>query len=376
MKKPRVLGQLKSTLQSMNSMRPQGNPLAVDFGVSALRVLKVGSGDPASIESAAQLKTPDDLLDNPSKRILFQFDALPKLIKSGKLTGLRAACVIPTQQMSCKHLQITPVQGVDMNDLANGQMCDRIGCAPGELMVRSIDVGPSRQANKQEVICFGASKAFVGRMMDSIKRAKLEPVGIHNTFETLRQIAPADPKDSTGASLLIDLGSSCTVVMAMHQGNILFARTIEHGAMAFDQAICRQFRCTILEARAMRERIKEVAMVAAGTPQSANPHPSMDDPDITESVEILIDEIMMCLRYYKSIKPELPIERAHFVGGMAGHKAISAHLARVLNLETRVVDPMSTLGRAGKVPVSGVDLNVPQPGWATTVGCALCPTDL
>tara|TARA_R110000868_G_scaffold119469_2_gene317053 strand:+ start:399695 stop:400822 length:1128 start_codon:yes stop_codon:yes gene_type:complete len=375
MAKPRVFDQLKTTLKSMNSMRPTGYPLAVDFGVSALRVLRVSSGDPASIESAAQISTPDDLLDNPSKRILFQFDALPKLIKSGKLTGLRAACVIPTQQMSCKHLQITPVPGVSLNELAIGQMSDRLGCEPGALLVRSIPVGESKQNNKQEVICFGASKSFVGRMMDSLKRAKLEPVGIHNTFETLRQIVPTDSKGN-GASLLIDLGSACTVVMIVHNGKIMFARTIDHGAISFDQCICRQFRCTMMEARSMRERIQEMAAVTTGAKQSANPHPSMDDPDISEPLEILIDEIMMCLRYYRSSIQGPAVERAYFVGGMAGHKAISEHLARVLNLETRVIDPLSTLGRAGKVPVSGVNLSKPQPGWATTVGCVLCPTDL
>jgi hypothetical protein len=347
----------------------------VDFGVSALRILKVSSGDPASIESAAQLNTPDDLLDNPSKRILFQFEALPKIIKSGKLAGLRAACVIPTQQMSCKHLQISPVPGVSMNDLATGQMSDRLGCDPTALLVRSIEVGPSKQSNKQEVICFGASKIFVGRMMDALKRAKLEPVGIHNIFDTLCQVAPKDQSEN-GSSLIIDLGSACTVVMIVNQGKIMFARTIDHGAITFDQSICRQFRCSMMEARSMRERISEMAAVTTGVQQSANPHPSMDDPDINEPMEILIDEIMMCLRYYRASFPDIQAERAYFVGGMAGHKAISAHLARVLNLETRVVDPMSTLARAGKVPVSGVDLSKPQPGWATTVGCALCPTDL
>lgn len=359
----------------MNSMRPQGNPLAVDFGVSALRVLRVSSGDPASIESAAQIRTPDDLLDNPSKRILFQFEALPKLIRSGKLSGLRAACVIPTQQMSCKHLQLSPVPGVTTNDLASGQMSQRLGCEPGALMVRSVEVGPAKQNNKQEVICFGASKAFVGRVMDAMKRAKLEPVGIHNTFEVLKQIVP-DDRNESGASLLIDLGSACTVVMVIHQGDMVFARTIDHGAISFDKSICRQFRCSMMEARAMRERITEISAVTAGVQQSARPHPSMDEPDISEPVEILIDEIMMCLRYHKGALPEVPIKRAYFVGGMAGHKAISSHLARVLNFETRIIDPMSTLGRAGKVPVSGVDLSISQPGWATTVGCALCPTDL
>ncbi len=360
----------------MNSMRPQGHPLAVDFGVSSLRVLRVSSGDPASIQSAAQLNTPDDLLDNPAKRILFQFDALPKLIKSGKLVGLRAACVIPPQQISCKHLQIAQVPGVSMNELVAGKLCDKLSCDPSALLVRSVEVGQSRQAGKQEVICFGASKSFVSRMMDALKRAKLEPVGIHNSFEALKQIVPQEAQSSSGASLVIDLGSSCTLVMIMHQGKMVFARTIEHGSTSFDQSICRQFRCTMMEARAMRIGIKEIAAVPAGGSKSADPHPSMDDPDIDEPIEILVDEIQMCLRYHRSSLPDVPVERAYFVGGMAGHKAISAHLARCLNLETRVVDPMSTLARSGKIPVSGIDLNQPQPGWATTVGCALCPTDI
>ncbi len=375
MGKPRVFDQLRTTLKSMNSMRPHGHPLAVDFGVSALRVLKVSDGNPASIESAAQLNTPDDLLDNPSKRILFQFDALPKIIKSGKLTGLRAACVIPTLQMSCKHLQVTPVPGVPINDIAAGQLSDRLGCDPGALLVRSIEVGQPKQGNKQEVICFGASKSFVSRMMDSLKRAKLEPVGIHNTFETLRQVIPSDASDQ-GASLLIDLGSACTIVMILHKGKIVFARTIEFGSISFDKAICRQYRCTLMEARAMRGRIHEIAAVPVGAGPNPDSHQGTDDPDISEPLEILIDEIMMCLRYQRASQPEIHIERAYFVGGMAGHSAISAHLARVLNLETQVIDPMSRLGRAGKVPVSGVDLSRSQPGWATTVGCALCPTDL
>lgn len=384
MPKPKVFEQLKASLTSMNSMRPQGHPLAVDFGVSALRVLKLGPGEPASIQAAAQLDTPDDLLDNPAKRILFQFDALPKLVRSGKMSGLRAACVIPPAQVSCKHIQVPVVEGATPDQLAAETMSSKLGCDPSALLVRSCPVPTQRHPGKQELVCFAASRAFVSRMMDAIKRAKLEPVGIHNAFETLEHVVTSTSKkdDESQATLVIDLGTATTLVMIVHKGAIVFARSIEHGANAFDEAIKRQFRCTMHEARKMRAEIESlvpapVTVGASGdSPIPTRKPKSKRQPDLTEQAEILVDEINMCLRYHKSALPDVPIGRALFIGGLAAHPAISSHLARVLRLETRVIDPLSTLARAGKIPVSGVDLSSPQPGWATTVGCALSPTDL
>jgi hypothetical protein len=385
MSKPKVLQQLRASLTSMNSMRPQGHPLAVDFGVSALRVLKLGPGEPASIQAAAQLDTPDDLLDNPAKRILFQFDALPKLVRSGKMSGLRAACVIPPAQVSCKHIQVPVIEGASPEQLAAETMASKLGCDPTALLVRSCPVPTKRHPGKQELVCFAASRAFVSRMMDALKRAKLEPVGIHNAFETLEHVVTSATKkdDDDQATLVIDLGTATTLVMIVHKGAIVFARAIEHGANTFDDAIKRQFRCTMLEARRMRAQIQTLvpaaAPVGAGATETLEPAPrakAKRQPDLAEQAEILVDEINMCLRYHKASLPEVPIGRALFIGGLAAHPAISSHLARVLRLETRVIDPLSTLARAGKIPVSGVDLSSPQPGWATTVGCALSPTDL
>ena len=262
----------------MNSMRPQGHPLAVDFGVSALRVLKLGPGEPASIQAAAQLDTPDDLLDNPAKRILFQFDALPKLVRSGKMTGLRAACVIPPAQVSCKHVQIPIVEGANPDDLAAQTMSAKLGCDPSALLVRSCPVPTQRHHAKEERVCFAASRAFVSRMMDALKRAKLEPVGIHNAFETIARAVPsaATRADKEQATLVIDLGTANTLVMVLYKDSIVFARAIEHGANSFDEAIKRQFRCTLHEARAMRAQIDALtpAPVAAGASTAAAEQPA------------------------------------------------------------------------------------------------------
>ncbi len=65
-----------------------------------------------------------------------------------------------------------------------------------------------------------------------------------------------------------------------------------------------------------------------------------------------------------------------FMGGQSKHQPLCAEMARRLHLEAQTFDPLACLARSGKVPVSGVDLREPQPGWAAIVGGALSPMDL
>src|SRR5438045_2896576 len=69
-----------------------GLPIAVEFGTGALKILQVAAGDPPSLVAAACLETPDDLVLDHRKRLEFQIQGLPRLIKSGGFKGKRAVC--------------------------------------------------------------------------------------------------------------------------------------------------------------------------------------------------------------------------------------------------------------------------------------------
>src|SRR5690606_28607283 len=86
---------------SLRSLAPQPLPIAIDFGVGALKVLQLTGGDEPSLVAAAMLETPDDLLANTAKRIAFQAEALPRLIKRGGFKGKRAMCAIPAGLTFC-----------------------------------------------------------------------------------------------------------------------------------------------------------------------------------------------------------------------------------------------------------------------------------
>ncbi len=404
-RKPKLKKIGSSVRTNVRAMRPGGYPLSIDFGVGSLKVLQLTGSDQPMIAAASQLTTPDDLLTTPSRRLLFQMEALPKLISSGKFKTNRAVCMIPVGQMVCKHFQIQQIEGVAIEDLASGHLASQIGCDPSALLVRCNCVEGSKSGAKREVITYGASREFVGRLMGTLKSAKLEPVGIHNEFEAIAQSINTRAGADEGARpvLVLDMGCSTTNVLIMHGERTVFARSIEHGAMHFDDSICHQLRCTMLEAREIRQGLEvlipEPATVAVaetasesmpGMPPAPEPvessepvaqKPAMPGPvgprvDLGEALEIMTDEVSMCLRYHRSLFPGTPIGKVLFVGGLSKQVSVCEHIARKLNMSAQSVDPLACLGRTGKIPTSGIDLSDAQPGWASVVGGALIPTDL
>lgn len=399
---------LGSSISTVGSMRPGAIPLSIEYGVSGIKVLQLTGSNPSSIVSAAFMPTPDDLLDSPAKRLLFQMDSLPKFLKGEKIKATRASSLIPSGQMVCKHLQIVPTEGVPIEQIAAAQLSAQLGCAPGELLVRCRPVNGAKANGKLEVICFAASREFVGRVMGSLKLAKLEPVGIHTQFDAMARASMLHATSAGGVikpMLVLDLGCGSTNVLIMHGNEMAFARTIELGARHFDEAICHQLRCTMMESRDLRLKLERLvpaqeASVVGGDSVVSTGLPGMPPPsdgeetqeqgasnsftgfsrgpeiDLSEPLEILGDEISMCMRYHNALFPSLRVERVVFVGGQAKSQILCKHLARTLNLEAQVLDPLACLARSGRVPTSGVDLRSPQPGWATVVGGALSPMDL
>ncbi len=383
-------------LRTIGSLRPGAMPVAIDFGAGSLKALQLSSGEPEALVAAAELTTPEDCLYDPAKRLRWQIEALPKLIKQAKFKTTRAVCAIPSPLLFCKHMQFQKSDEVTTQDMLNAALPSQVGCDPAMLLTRHIEVEQTARAGRTEVICFAAGRELVARLMHAIKAAKLEPVGIHNEFTALlRAFAPraGEPSDPT-PTVYIDLGRVSTNVMIASAGEMLFARTIGFGGLHLDQAITSQLKCSLSQARKERLaltslRPQESAPGAEG--QGTDDRPSEQTPaspatatvsrvtrqiNLREPLEILVDEISMCLRYQRSLLPDRPVGRVVFVGGESRHRPLCAEIARALRLPAQGADPMSRIARSGSEPCVDVDLSQAQPGWAVALGMCLSPTDL
>ncbi len=95
-----------------------------------------------------------------------------------------------------------------------------------------------------------------------------------------------------------------------------------------------------------------------------------------ETVECIIDELRMSVRYYQSLFPENAIDRLVFLGGESRHTKLCQQIARALRIGAQLGDPMANLHGASNRQGTGVDMTQPQPGWAVPFGLCLSEKNL
>lgn len=415
-------------LNQANALNPASPPVAIDFGVSALKILQVTGAEPPGLVAAACLDTPEELMQDHGARLAMQMEALPKLVRQGGFKGKRAVCAIPTPMAFCKHIQIQRPDGASTAALAQAALAAQLGCEASALVLRHFEVGPAA-GGRQEVICLATSRDLVGRLMHAIRAAKLEPVGIHSEFVAMLRAFDYISKrtdDQRLTTLYLDLGMTSTKAMIAHGRDLVFARVIEVGGRHFDLAVAAQRGCTPMEARQARlglasltrEQIARPEPITSGVAldpmmrgtgqvslsgeqargranvalerRSGEATPTLtsdlrkeapeavapEGVDLSEPLEILTDEVSHCVRYHESLFPGKKIDRAVFLGGESRQRGLCQHIAKVLRLPAQIADPVARLARTGSEPAAGVDLREPQPGWAVALGLCLSPTDL
>jgi type IV pilus assembly protein PilM len=382
-------------------------PIAIEFGTGALKVLQVDGAEPPALIAAAKLDIPPEIIHDAKKRWEFQLSALGKLVKKGGFKGKRAVCAIPAWRTSVKHLQFPKTEGVPVATLVEAAIPAQLGVDPSTLVYRFIEINSDRPAGKIDVILISVHREVVDQLMMALVDAKLEPVGMHSEFLcSLRAFDHLHRRegDLLLNTLYIDIGATNTKVMIAHGRDLVFARLINVGGHNLDEAIAKQAAVTESQARRMRYDLDNVVATATVAPrmhESSAAAPENDrrkidtpdgfsgdvlaqpqvpvgpsDVDLAEPLEILTDEVRLCLRYHASQFPSRKVERVVFVGGESKHRGLTQYLARALRLPAQVADPLARVARTGKEPVAGLDMKQAQPGWAVALGLCLAPTDL
>lgn len=384
-------------------------PVAVDFGASGLKVLATQPGAAPVLEAIGYAKTPPELRHDIRGRLRHQFDQLADLTKRLHLKGRKVVCAIPASQTFCKHLQMERIADVPVAVLAQSAIAQQIGCDPGALVYQVIDVGPlPGDSTKHEVICTAVSRELVNLIMAGMRQAKLEIAGVHGEFvATVRGFDHLTKRaeDAALGSLYLDVGESSTKVIITQGTRVVFVRFVESGTAAIDAALAERRSCTAAEASAIRlghssgledepamagrheaepaartESLGVLALIPQDRRRGTSHHDrELQDsplPEIAEQVEILADEVQMCLRYAESVVAGLRIDRLMFMGGGATDRALCRRIAKTLRLPAQTIDPLARISRTGKEPVIGVDLSAAHPEWTVAVGLRSCPTAL
>lgn len=391
--------QLTTTVGGSVGLTPS---IAVDFGVSGLKILQLEAGDQPKLMAASFLQTPEELLLDHGKRLEFQIENLGKLVRQGGFKGKRAVCTIPAWMTAVKTLQIPKAEMADLDSAVKAAIPAQLGVAVEAIVYRFFDTGVSSNGI-HDILLLAAAREQIVRIVKGLTDAKLVPVGMQSEYTAiLRAFDHLNRRagDTELSTLYVDMGAGSTKVLIGRGRELLFARLIDIGGRHLDQLAAKQLQCPIPEARRLRHA-SEISPVAtqANAPstgpsgverrsgatakglsenllqqpaQSAGP----DATNLSEPIEILTDEILMSVRYYTSQSAGRKIDRVMFVGGEALCKGACQMIAKSLRTTAHAADPFSWVIKQGNEPTLGIDVRQTQPGWAAVMGLCVSPTDL
>ena len=130
-----------------------------------------------------------------------------------------------------------------------------------------------------------------------------------------------------------------------------------------------------LEQRAPSRAEAADEVVAAAVPLDAGQlEARLVEQACREPLSRLVEELVLCRRYYESCFPSKPVDRLVFVGGEARQTWLCQGIARELMLSAQVGDPLVRMAKTTEVGIeSGIDRRQPQPGWAVALGLSMGP---
>lgn len=362
------------------SIKSAGPPIAVDFGVSRLKVLQIAprtEGGPPAIIAAASRSTPPELLDLPGPRLEHQSKALGEILRTGGFRGRRAVCSVSSLYTVVQHLQIVKQEGKPSEPQVLEELRGITGREPEQFILRHHEVGEvTRGGTKRtEIICLAMPREVVIAHMKALKACRLDAAGIHAEHTALVKglnaiAGSAGHGDST--ILVIDIGGGATKIAVSHKGALKMAKVLPVGGKMLHGVEPRPAAADPPSGRkALRAQLEALEAEVESTVAVMD----APAPIVPAALDALADEVAQCMRYYQALFPDRKIERAVFVGGESANVDVCKRIARSLGVPAQVADPLNAVPRDPGARLDGVGLSSPTPEWAVALGLTSLPTE-
>jgi type IV pilus assembly protein PilM len=212
------------------------------------------------------------------------------------------------------------------------------------------------------VILLASHRDVIQRRLRVLELAGLTPISIDvEPFAWLRCLFRAGRLSETSRMAYLFCGETTSTVMFAEGQRALFLKSFPIGGRMFDEAVSQSLAIDLETAASMR-----IDVFAASTLDGANEvHRSIVE-SLRPTFDSLVEELELCLRYYKVTFRGRPLDGLVLSGNEAP-PWLAEYLGERVSVSTRVINPLDCLSR---VPLSP-SLNQRAGRWATAIGLAL-----
>ncbi len=356
---------------AVNLSKGKALPIGIDIGTSRLKMLQLRALPKGAYSVIAMAFTdiPGEARREPSVRMHFLHESIRTMIRSAPFKGNQCILSLPAEMTFVQHLKVAKMPADQLSASLHWELQGKLPYDPARAVIRHLVAGDIYADNeaKQEIIVMAANRDTVESHIDLLRRAKMdctgvniEPCAIVDCFSRMFRRTT----DAARATLFVDIGAGSTQVVVAHGPDVVFARNLFLAGNQFDQAVADNLKVPLDEAHRLRCQVSggylkdEEQINKLGQAQNA-------------AVDLLGEHLTSCLRYYESVFPNRPVERAVFLGGQAYDKRLCQALARHLTLPAQIGDPLAGIGQEEGAAESVSPNEEGLPDWAVAVGLSI-----
>jgi len=343
-------------------------PIGIDLGSASLKMAQLRAAPLGSLSlvAAGRRNVPPGDEKAPDKRARFAAEAIRQLMSDLPFKGRRCILSLPAEVTFIQHIKMAKMSSEQLTGALQWELQGKLPYDPSRAIIRHVVAGEiySDSEVKQEVIVLAANRAIIESHLNLLHRSKLDCVGINlqpcAIVECFARLFRRE-EDTAKATLFVDVGSASTQVVILNGGRMVFAKNLFVAGRQFDQAVAEGLKVRLEEAQ-RRRRDWAAGKPVDGSAQFAG---FLNDP-----IRTLAAELTSCLRYYESVFPNRPVDRAVFLGGQAHDKQLCQTLAQRLSMPARIGDPLANI--AHRDQADGDPRSAESgPDWAVAVGLSL-----
>ena len=331
--------------------------IGIDIGTASIKVVEMAPvGKKWKMLTAASMPSGEGGIIPGNANLSAYSAAIAKLLKEAGIKSKQVVAALPEEQISTHVVEMPNLSNDELSGALQWQVEQYIPI-PLDKAVWSYEViGRNLPGSGgTEVLLVAAAKSLVDAYTQVLDQAGLEVVALESE---LMATARAEIEDTTGLSVIVDIGAKSTDVGLVRSGQLIFARTIATAGDSFTRAI----ESTLGLDRVVAEQYKNAYGFSAAHLEGK----------LLEAMKpvlsIIAAEVRKTVDFYVSKHVGEAVRLVTLSGGVAALPDVVGLLSASLGLEVVVGNPFSRviLDNTQKKALTGN-----EPFYAVAVGLAM-----
>lgn len=313
--------------------------LAIDIGSSSIKVMELDViGDKPRLITMGSAPTPAGAVNNNMVvRPDLVATQIRSIISSNDMTSKKAVVAVPGPSAFTKKIST----GVtSLKEFKNNIIFEASNYIPHKIENVFLDYQILRTNGRSsmEVLLVAVKNEIVQSFVDAVEQAGLEPTIVDIDYFALENMFDLNyPEERNRTLALVNIGARFTSVNIVQDGNSLFTGDVSVGARMYNDALCDQLGCDVVDA----ENAK-----CGRIPESMN-HEAVRDT-MQQIIEKTTDHITTELQrqigfFWNAAATDRTIEEIYLCGGGVQVPGFVSALQEKLGVSTKVIETLRNI---------------------------------